>query len=181
MTATYLPAAPQSNRWWLFIVTGVCWIAIAWVVLRFNVRTVGAVAVLAGVVILAAAAVEAIHAFMAPGWKWLHATLAALFLVTGIVALAHPGNTFFWLSAFIGWYLLFKGAADITLAFLTKKENEAWWLLLIVGIIELGFGFWAAGRFERSAYLLVVYVAVIALTHGITDFAAAFRLRNLTH
>jgi uncharacterized membrane protein HdeD (DUF308 family) len=165
--------------WWLFIVTGVCWIIIAWVVLRFTVNTVATIAILAGVVILAAAVVEALHSFTAPVWRWLHGLLAALFFVTGIVAMLHPGNTFFWLSAFIGWYLLFKGAADIVLAFLTKEDNEAWWLLLVTGIIELGFGFWAAGRFERSAYLLVVYVAVIALTHGVTDFVAAFHLRKL--
>ncbi len=178
---TAIPSPPQLRvaSWWLFLITGICWIAIAWVVLRFTLTSVAAIAVLAGVVILAAAVVEAAHAFTAPGWRWLHGVLAVLFLITGVVALLNPGNTFFWLSAFIGWYLLFKGAADIVLALLTREENDAWWLLLIVGIIELGFGFWAAGRFERSAYLLIVYVAVIALTHGITDIVAAFRLRKL--
>jgi hypothetical protein len=37
------------------------------------------------------------------------------------------------------------------------------------------------GRFERSLYLLIVYVAVIALARGITDIIMAFRLHKLSH
>ena len=71
-----------------------------------------------------------------------------------------------------------QGRADIVLAFLTKQENDAWWLGLIVGIVEVLLGFWAAGRFDRSAYLLVVLVAAIALARGITDIIMAFRVRG---
>jgi uncharacterized membrane protein HdeD (DUF308 family) len=165
--------------WWFFLVTGACWVVIAWVILRLELKSVGAIAVLAGIVILAAGVAELFSAFLAPGWKWLHGLLAGLFLVTGVIALMNPGRTVFWLSAFIGWYLLFKGFADIVLAFVTKAENDAWWLGLIVGIVEVMLGFWAAGRFTRSMYLLVVYVGVIALARGITDIVAAFRLRKL--
>jgi uncharacterized membrane protein HdeD (DUF308 family) len=93
--------------------------------------------------------------------------------------LFNPGSTVFWLAAFIGWYLLFKGIADIILGFLTRGENDAWWLGIIVGVIEMGLGFWSAGRFNRSIYLLVVYIAVIALFRGITDIVMAFRVRKI--
>ena len=168
----------RAGPWWVFLITGPLWILIAWIVLRFNYRSVAAIAVLAGTVILLAAVAEAYMAFTSPGWKWLHGILAVLFLITGIVCFIHPGNTFFWLAAFIGWYLLFKGIADIMLAFFTKSENDAWWLGLIVGILEVMIGFWAAGRWGRSAYLLIVFVGVIALARGITDIVNAFRLRK---
>jgi uncharacterized membrane protein HdeD (DUF308 family) len=85
------------------------------------------------------------------------------------------------LAAFVGWYLLFKGMLDIILAFATKDVNDAWWLGLIIGIIEVGLGFWAAGSFGRSVALLIVFVGAIALTRGITDIVLAFRIRKLTH
>lgn len=181
MTAPSTTARPSSGGmpWWLFLVTGVGWIIVSWFVLGFTGRSIGAIAALAGAVVLVAAAHEGFLAFSAPGWKWLHGLLAALFLVTGIVIWANPGRSFFWLAAFIGWYLLFKGVFDIILAFATKADNEAWWLLLIVGIIEVLIGFWAAGRFTRSAYTLVVFVAAIALARGIGDLVMAFRVRNL--
>ena len=70
---------------------------------------------------------------------------------------------------------------DIVLAFATKVDNDAWWLGLIVGIVEVILGFWAAGSFGRSAALLIVFIGAIALTRGITDIVLAFHLRKLTH
>ncbi|WP_051365984.1 HdeD family acid-resistance protein [Hamadaea tsunoensis] len=165
--------------WWLFLITGPCWIIASWFVLGFDSRSVVSIAVLAGAVILVAAVAELVQAFIAPGWKWLHAILGVLFLFTGIFAWVNPGRTVFWLAAFIGWYLLFKGVADIILAFLTKSENDAWWLGLVIGIFEVLLGFWAAGRFGRSLYTLVVLVAAICLARGITDIIMAFRVRKL--
>lgn len=165
--------------WWLLLVTGALWIIVSWFVLAFDNRSIATIAALAGAVILAAGLAELYLMFFAPGWKWLHAVLGVLFVITGIVAWMNPGRTVVWLAAFIGWYLLFKGAADIVLGFITKGEHDTWWLLVVVGILEVLMGFWAAGRFNRSLYLLVVYVAVIALTRGITDLIMAFRVRKL--
>jgi uncharacterized membrane protein HdeD (DUF308 family) len=173
--------AMRSAPWWLFLVTGIIWMIIGLIVLRFNLTSVTSIAVLAGCVVLVAAAAEAVNTFTAPGWQWLHGLLAVLFLILSIVIFANPGRSFVWLAAFIGWFLLFKGFADIVLSFLTEAENEAWWLLLIVGILEVLLGFWAAGRFERSAYLLIVYVGAIAIFHAVTDIVMAFRIRRLTH
>ena len=167
--------------WWLFLITGALWFVIAWVVLRFDVRSVAAVSVLAGTIILLAGVAEVFNAFLAPGWKWLHGILGAVFIITGMIAFFRPGGTFAMLAAFVGWYLLFKGMLDIVLAFATKDANDAWWLYLIVGIIEVFLGFWAAGSFGRSVALLIVFVGAIALTRGITDIVLAFRLRSLSH
>ena len=181
MSNVFLTDGSRRVPWWVYLVTAAAWTIIGWIVLRFNVRTVAAIAALAGVIILLAAAAELVNAFTAPGWKWLHAGLGVLFLATGIVALVHPGSTFVWVAAFIGWYLLFKGITDIMLAFATKAESDAWWLLLVVGIAELLIGFWAAGNFRRSVYVLVLYVAVIAIGRAVTDVTLAFRLRQLQH
>jgi len=167
--------------WWLYLITGAAWFVVAWIVLRFDVRSVTAISVMAGIVILAAGLAELFNAFTAPSWNWLHGILGAVFVITGGVAFFRPGGTFAMLAAFIGWYLLFKGMLDIILAFATKDVNEAWWLGLIIGIVEVGLGFWAAGSYGRSAALLVVFVGVIALTRGITDIVLAFRLRSVTH
>jgi uncharacterized membrane protein HdeD (DUF308 family) len=167
--------------WWLYLITAAVWFVIAWVVLRFDLTSVAAVAVLAGIVILVAGLAELFNAFTAPGWNWLHAVLGGVFIITGIIAFTRPGGTFAMLAAFIGWYLLFKGMLDIVLAFATKDVNDAWWLGLVIGIVEVGLGFWAAGSFGRSAGLLIVFVGAIALTRGISDIVLAFELRKRSH
>src|SRR5262249_36872220 len=91
------------------LITGALWMLVAWLVLGFNRTSVATIAALAGAVILAAGVAELYLMMFAPGWKWLHGLLGALFIVTGIFAWINPGSTVFWLAAFIGWYLLFKG------------------------------------------------------------------------
>jgi uncharacterized membrane protein HdeD (DUF308 family) len=175
------PYIDAGVPWWLYLITGALWFVIAWVVLRFDLTSVATVSVLAGVVILTAGVAELFNAFVAPGWRWLHGILGVVFVVTGVIAFFRPGGTFAMLAAFVGWYLLFKGMLDIILAFATMDVNDAWWLGLIIGIIEVGLGFWAAGSFGRSVALLITFVAAIALTRGITDIVLAFRIRKLSH
>jgi uncharacterized membrane protein HdeD (DUF308 family) len=173
------PNVESSLPWWIFLITGALWFVIAWVVLRFDLTSVAAVSVLAGVVILVAGVAELFNAFTVPGWRWLHLILGVVFVITGGIAFFRPGGTFAILAAIIGWYLLFKGLLDIILAFATKEANDAWWLGLVIGIVEVGLGFWAAGSFGRSVALLIVFVGAIALTRGITDIVLAFRLRKV--
>ena len=113
------------------------------------------------------------------GWKWLHGFLGVIFVIAGIVAFANPNWTFLALASIIGWWFLFKGIFDVITAFATKHVNELWWILLIVGLIQLGLAFWVAGNFHEQIILLVVYVGVICLSKGITDIILAFRLRGL--
>ena len=173
--------ARMAAPWWLYLISGFAWFVIAWVVLRFDLRSVTAVSVLAGIVVVLAGLAELFNGLVAPGWRWLHAILGAVFVITGVIIFFHPGDTFAMLAAFVGWYLLFKGILDIFLAFATKDVNDAWWLGLIIGIVEVFLGFWAAGSFGRSVALLIVFVGAIALTRGITDIVLAFELRRLTH
>jgi len=163
----------------LLLVTGLCWIIVSWFVLALNRTGINEVGVLVGVVLTVAGAAELFHMFTAPAWRWLHLALGVIFIATGLASFAHPFRTFAWLAALVGWYLLIKGAADVILAFMTMRHNEAWWLGLLVGIVEIILGFWATGRFNRSVYALIVLVAAVCLVRGITDIVMAFRVRGL--
>ena len=166
--------------WWLMLITGIAWTLVALILLRFDYTSVSSIAILFGFVALFAGVAEIGLVVMAAGWwKLLHAVLALLFIVTGIVAFIHPGNTFAALAAVFSFFLIFKGVFDIVVAIATKDEIHVWWLQLIVGIVELLIGFWAAGYWGRSATLLIVWVGVIALARGITEIIFAFKLRSV--
>ena len=147
--------------------------------LRFNLRSVTAIGILAGVVVLAAGVNELVAAFVSPGWKWLHALVGVAFFITGILCLVYPGRTFVTLAALFGWFLLFKGMLDIMLALASRHANDLWWLGLVTGIIEIGLAFWASGYFAGSAALLIVWVGIGALMRGISEITMAFMLRKL--
>jgi uncharacterized membrane protein HdeD (DUF308 family) len=141
---------------------------------------VSAISILFGIFMLAAAVMEFVALAMTHGWRLiLHGLLAIAFLVIGIVAFIHPGDTFKALAAVISFYFILKGTFDLIVALATRPENDVWWLGLILGIVEILLGFWAAGNFGNKVILLVVWVGVAALTRGISEIIFAFTLRPM--
>ena len=168
--------------WWLFLLTGISWTVVGFIVLRFDYTSVYAISILFGVVALSAGFIELGMTMLAPGWwKLLYGLLAVAFTVSGIVSFTRPGNTFVALAAVISFFLVFAGTFDIISAISARHEIEVWWLTLVGGIIELLLGFWAAGYYGRSAVLLVAWVAAFAVIRGVRDIVLAFRVREAQH
>ena len=168
--------------WWLLLITGIAWMLLALIVLRFDYTTVSAISILFGIVAIAAGVLELGVLILAAGWwKLLHGVLALVFIVTGIVAFVHPGNTFEALAAVFSFFLVIAGTFDIVISISVRREVDVWWVQLIQGIIEVVLGFWAAGYYGRSALLLVAWVAAIAILRGIRDIVLAFRVREVQH
>jgi uncharacterized membrane protein HdeD (DUF308 family) len=168
--------------WWLLLLTGIGWVLVALIVLRFDYTSVSAISILFGIVAIAAGVLEIGVMLLANGWwKLLHALVALVFIAAGIVAFIHPGDTFAALAAVFSFFLIFAGFFDIIVSISVRHEIEVWWLQLVSGIIELALGFWAAGYYGRSAVLLVAWVAAIAILRAIRDIVLAFRIRELQH
>ena len=168
--------------WWLFLVTGVGWGIVGLIVLRFDYTSVHAISLLFGFVAVAAGAFEVVMTFVAPGWwKLLNGILAVAFIVAGIAAFIHPGNTFVALAAVFSFFLLFAGTFDIIMAIASRHEIGVWWVQLVGGIILVLLAFWAAGDYGRSTVVLIAWVAAYTLIRGVRDIVFAFRVRELQH
>jgi uncharacterized membrane protein HdeD (DUF308 family) len=166
--------------WWLFLITGIGWMVVGLIVLRFDYTTVSAISILFGIVAIAAGVLEIFALILARGWwKVLHVVLSIVFFIAGIVAFIHPGDTFAALAAVFSFFLIFAGTFDIISAIAARREIEVWWLQLIGGTIEVVLGFWAAGYYGRSAVLLVAWVAAFTLIRGVRDIVLAFRIREV--
>jgi uncharacterized membrane protein HdeD (DUF308 family) len=168
--------------WWLLLITGIGWMLVAVILLRFDYTSVSAISILFGIVAVMAGVLEIGVLILAAGWwKLLHAVLAFVFIAAGIVAFIHPGDTFRALAAVFSFFLIIAGTFDIIISISVRREIEVWWLQLIGGIIELLLGFWAAGYYGRSAVVLVAWVAAIAIIRGVRDIVLAFRIREVQH
>lgn len=170
----------EAKGWWIYLITGSIWLIFGWIVLsaRSEITTVWAVAVYAGVLFFMFGIGEILAAIVVDSWRWLHAILGVIGLVAGIVAFVWPDQTFLTLAALIGWFLLFDGTMQLSVAIMRRHEYDLWWLLLILGIVEILIAFWAIGYPGRSIVLLVVWVGATALAKGITLIVAGFALHS---
>jgi uncharacterized membrane protein HdeD (DUF308 family) len=168
----------MADRWWLFLITGILWILFSLMVLQFDLGSVTAIGLLAGIMFMVAGCNEFFVMVIVRGWRWLHGLLGVLFIITGIAAIAYPNRTFVILANIVAWFLLFKGTLDIVIAFATRGM-ELWWVQLVAGIVQIVIAFWAAGYPGRSAVLLVLWVGIAALMRGVTELVLSFQLRGL--
>jgi uncharacterized membrane protein HdeD (DUF308 family) len=164
--------------WWAFLITGFAWVLIALIVLTVDADTPATIGLLAGFVLIVAGVNELVEAALGVAWRWLHATIGVLFGITGILALLSPLQTFGLLAVLVGWYLLIKGIADIVVSIAERALLPMWGLLLGAGIAQLMIGVWAIGYPGRSAWLLILWVGLVALLRGITELVLAFQLRG---
>ena len=173
-----------ARYWWVFLLTGIAWLLIAWLVLRMDVTSIAAVGVLLGVVFLVASVNEVgLGSLMSGGWKILHYVMALIFFIGGLWSLVRPVDTFFALASVLGLILIFYGAFEIARAFSSREANPYWWIGLITGILLLLLAFWVSGSdrvyaLAQRTYLILFWVGFFALFKGITQIVNAFGIRH---
>ena len=173
-----------SRYWWVFLLTGIAWLLIAWLVLRMDITSIAAVGVLLGVVFLFASVNEVgLGSLMSGGWKILHYVMALIFFIGGLWSLVRPVDSFFALASVLGLILIFYGTFEIARAFSSRDVNPYWWIGLVTGILLLLLAFWVSGSdrvyaLAQRTYLILFWVGFFALFKGITQIVNAFGIRH---
>jgi uncharacterized membrane protein HdeD (DUF308 family) len=170
----------MTRSWWLFLALGILWILFGIFVLSYNVGSLLALAVFAGVTFIMTGVNQILAAGRVESWGWLYLLGGVLSIIAGIIAFVWPGRTLLVLSVVLAWFLVFKGIVDIVAA-LSNHGRPYWWMTLILGILELLLGMWAVGYPGRALVVFVNLVGIYAIFYGFTELFAAFDLRGLGH
>jgi hypothetical protein len=172
----------MAGPWWLFLITGIAWLIISVMVLRFTPASINTVGILLGVLFLLAGFNEFMIGSVGHSWRWAHILLGIFFIIGAIWAFARPFNAFWSLASVLGLLLILKGTLDLIAAVVTRDVNPSWWLGLVTGILELILGFWASQQaFPARGALLLLWVGFFALFRGISEIVVSFELRSRQH
>jgi len=168
--------------WWVFLITGIAWMIIAVIVLRYEtdpLTSVATVGFLIGALFVYAAINEFIAASVVDTWKWLHWLMGFLFILAALYGFIRPYDTFFALASVLGFLLVFMGTLEIIRATMSRDFNPLWGLGLVTGILLLLLGIWASQRYYPArAALILIYVGFMALFRGIGQIVLAFGVRK---
>jgi uncharacterized membrane protein HdeD (DUF308 family) len=173
-----------ARYWWVFLVSGIVWLLIAWVVLRGNQTSIKAVGVLIGVVFLLAGINEAaVAAVVSGGWKVWHYILAVIFFLGALWGFIRPVNTFFALASVLGLILILYGVLEIVQGVASRAVNPYWWVNLIAGILLVLLAFWVSGSdrvyaLAQRTFLILFWVGFFALFRGFSQIFLAFAVRH---
>ena len=174
-------ASEVTGYWWMGLIAGIAWIAIAAVILQFDQASITTVGVLVGLMFgFASAETIALASVSEGAMRWVSALFSVLFLTSAVVCLISPEETFVGMADMLGFLFLIVGIWWMVRVFLERAVNPMWWLTLISGILMTALAFWTAGQFFiEKAYVLLVFAGIWALMQGITDIARAFSAREV--
>ena len=167
-----------TGYWWVLLVAGIAWVAVALVILQFDQASVTTVGILVGLMFLALGIENIALSMLDVPARWAWALFGGLFLVSAIVCFANPEDTFAGIADILGFLFLIVGVWWMIRAFLERAINPLWWLGLISGILMTALAFWTSGQFFiHKAYVLLVLAGIWALMQGITTMVRAFQIR----
>jgi uncharacterized membrane protein HdeD (DUF308 family) len=156
---------------------GVAWLAIGWSVLRLEPADVVAVA---APMIFFGALCEAVRALAGTRTWWLNAGLAVLFTLIGVVVLVDRDSTYTTPASLVGWFLMVRGALDVAVSTLNRGVDRTWGLMLSLGVVQAGWGFFVSSPLARTADLLIVTLGAVGLLRSVADLVTALRLREVS-
>ena len=87
-----------AGPWWILLLTGIAWLIISVVVLRFTTTSAATVGVLLGAVFLAAMVNEFLIASVRWHWWWAHVLMGVIFLGGAIWSFVDPLGAFWTLA-----------------------------------------------------------------------------------
>lgn len=112
-------------------------------------------------------------AFYKTNW-WLYLVQGIVTLIFGIAAVFEPTQVLAVLGFYFGLFLVFGGLVDTVLGISSAGKRNGWWLVLLLGILQLGIGVYLFRRPGLSLATFIVYVAVALLIRGIAALVEAF-------
>jgi uncharacterized membrane protein HdeD (DUF308 family) len=110
---------------------------------------------------------------------WWMTLLRGLFwILFGIVLFARPDISLLSLTLALGVILFIDGVIAVANAVSGRKENDDWWILLLVGLAGIVIGVLTFKNPQATALAVVYYVAIWAIATGLLEIVAAIRLRR---
>jgi uncharacterized membrane protein HdeD (DUF308 family) len=102
-----------------------------------------------------------------------------LSVAAGVAIIVWPGPGLTAVAIFLGAWLIVSGTLAISGAFATRRLLPNWWLLLILGLLEVPLGVLALANPGATLAALITVAGIWAVAVGATRVVLAFELKRL--
>jgi uncharacterized membrane protein HdeD (DUF308 family) len=102
-----------------------------------------------------------------------------LSIAAGIAIIAWPGPGIVAVAIFRGAWLIVTGTLAISGAFAARKLLPDWWLLLVIGLLEIPLGVLALANPGATLAALITVAGIWAVAIGVMRIVLAFEVKRL--
>jgi uncharacterized membrane protein HdeD (DUF308 family) len=177
-TLTRDAAQQVARNWWvlllnglLLIVAGVLIFGIDWTV-RSLATFIGALFIFEGLTYAVTTGIDA-------RVQRTNVVTGLLSIAAGIAIIVWPGPGIVAVAIFLGAWLIVGGTLAISGAFAARPLMRDWWLLLIVGLLEIPLGVLALANPGATLAALVTVAGIWAVAVGVMRIVMSFQVKRL--
>ena len=166
-----------AKSWWLFLASGLTTLVFGVLILTID-WSVDGLAAFVGTLFIIQGVAYGITRPLDGGARVTNLVAGVAGIVAGIVLLAWPDRGLYTLAVFVGAWIVVSGLLHIVGAFV-NRHAPSWWLVLVLGLIEVPIGIWALRRPGLTLAVIITLAGAWAVVSGIWQCLIAFEARNL--
>jgi uncharacterized membrane protein HdeD (DUF308 family) len=172
-------AAQQLARnWWLLLVNGALLVVAG--VLIFSIDwTIRELATFIGALFIFQGVADALTTGIDARVRRANVITGLLSIAAGVAIIVWPGPGLLAVAIFLGAWLIVSGTFSLTGAFAARKILPDWWLLLILGLLEISLGVLALADPGATLAALITVGGIWAIAVGVMRIVLAFQVKRL--
>jgi uncharacterized membrane protein HdeD (DUF308 family) len=167
-----------ASNWWVLLLNGLLLIVAG--VLIFSIDwSVRSLSTFIGVLFILEGASTALISGIDAAARRTNVITGLLTITAGAVIIAWPKPGLTALGIFLGSWLIVIGTVTISGAFAARKFLPNWWLLLILGLLEVPLGVLALANPGATLAAIVTVGGIWAVAIGVMRVVLAFEVKSL--
>jgi uncharacterized membrane protein HdeD (DUF308 family) len=172
-------AAQQVARnWWMLLLNGALLIVAGFLIFSID-WTLRELATFIGALFIFQGVVEALTTGIDARVRQANVVAGLLSIATGILIIVWPGPGLLAVAIVLGGWLIVMGTFAVLGSFAARDVLPNWWLLLIVGLLEIPLGVLALANPGATLAALITVAGIWAIAIGVMRVVLAFEVKRL--
>jgi uncharacterized membrane protein HdeD (DUF308 family) len=171
-------AAQVARNWWVLLFNGALLIVAGFLIFSID-WTVRSLATFLGVLFIVQGLMEAVTTGVDARVRRANVVIGLLSMAAGVAIIVWPAPGIVAVAIFLGAWLIVTGTIAITGAFAARRILPDWWLLLILGLIEVPLGVLALANPGATLAALITVGGIWAVAIGVMRIVLAFEVKRL--
>ena len=167
-----------SRAWWTILLMGIVSVIAGVIILSIN-WTVGDLALFVGAYLIFRGIVQILNGPLGGAMSPYYLVTGTLSVIAGIIVMAWPGPSLLFIAIFIGVAIVFYGIMSIAGAIANRELAHYWWIVLVLGILEVLLGLWLLRRPGLTLAVAITVIGFWALFVGVMQIVVSFEIRRL--
>jgi uncharacterized membrane protein HdeD (DUF308 family) len=177
-TLTRDAAKQIARNWWILLLNGIVMIAAGFLIFSID-WTTRDLATFIGALFIFQGIAEAVTTGIDARVSRANVITGLLSIATGILIIVWPTPGVVAVAIVLGAWLIVIGTLTITGAFAARDFLPNWWLLLILGLLEIPLGVLALANPGATLAALITVAGIWAVVFGVMRIVLAFEVKRL--